>query len=209
MVQQRNSRTVTQPEELLKLNPKWLTQKHEKPLRQKVISLKKEKLLAALKIPPAINQFKTTLAEDKIEKLYNLLSNYLPETKKERKDRLKTNGGKLNKKPLFVKGGAKHVTKLLESDNKVKLVLVAGDVDPIELVLFLPTLCHSKKISYAIVPTQKMLGKFINKKKTTVICVEDVRGEDKSALKNMIKEFDDEFLNNYDFHMQNWGNSNN
>lgn len=39
-----------------------------------------------------------------------------------------------------VKYGLNHVTTLIEN-KKAKLVVIAHDVDPIELVVFLPTLC--------------------------------------------------------------------
>ena len=40
----------------------------------------------------------------------------------------------------IVKYGLNHVTTLIEN-KKAKLVIIAHDVDPIELVVFLPALC--------------------------------------------------------------------
>jgi len=49
-----------------------------------------------------------------------------------------------------VKSGLNHIVSLVES-KKPKLVLIANDVDPIELVVFLPALCRRLGVPYAIV----------------------------------------------------------
>ena len=71
--------------------------------------------------------------------LFKLLNKYKPETKLQKKDRLKQEAKKrlegeesTTKKPLFVKCGINHVTHLVE-DKKAQLVVIAHDVDPIEV----------------------------------------------------------------------------
>lgn len=54
------------------------------------------------------------------------------------------------KKPVVVKYGLNHVTQLVESGD-AQLVVIAHDVDPIELVLWLPALCKKQGIPYCIV----------------------------------------------------------
>ena len=54
------------------------------------------------------------------------------------------------KKPVVVKYGLNHVTQLVES-GEAQLVVIAHDVDPIELVLWLPALCKKQGIPYCIV----------------------------------------------------------
>lgn len=54
------------------------------------------------------------------------------------------------KKPLVVKFGLNHVTTLVES-GKAQLVVIAHDVDPIELVVWLPALCRKMGVPYCIV----------------------------------------------------------
>ena len=54
------------------------------------------------------------------------------------------------KKPLVVKFGLNHVTTLVES-GKAQLVVIAHDVDPIELVVWLPALCKKMGVPYCIV----------------------------------------------------------
>jgi len=73
------------------------------------------------------------------------LSKYKPESKVEKKERLKKlaeaevkgEEKKVSPKPIFLKYGLNHVTHLVE-EKKAKLVVIAHDVDPIELVLWLP-----------------------------------------------------------------------
>lgn len=54
------------------------------------------------------------------------------------------------KKPIVVKYGLKHVTALVEN-VKAQLVIIAHDVDPLELVLWLPALCRKMGVPYCIV----------------------------------------------------------
>lgn len=54
------------------------------------------------------------------------------------------------KKPLVVKFGLNHITTLVES-GKAQLVVIAHDVDPIELVVWLPALCKKMGVPYCIV----------------------------------------------------------
>ena len=54
------------------------------------------------------------------------------------------------KKPLVVKFGINHITQLVE-EGKAQLVAIAHDVDPIELVVWLPALCKKMGVPYCIV----------------------------------------------------------
>merc|ERR1711920_1019307 len=75
--------------------------------------------------------------------LFKLMDNYRPETKQERKERLKARAearaegkeDKPTKKKAVVHHGANTVVTLVEK-KKAQLVVIANDVDPIELVLF-------------------------------------------------------------------------
>ena len=74
--------------------------------------------------------------------LFKLLHKYRPETKAQKKQRLKTlaeqkvKGGEAqpqtSKKPVVVKYGINHVTSLVE-EKRAQLVVIANDVDPIEV----------------------------------------------------------------------------
>lgn len=61
-------------------------------------------------------------------------------------------GGKTvdKKKPVVVKYGLNHITTLVEN-GKAQLVVIAHDVDPIEMVIWLPALCKKMGVPYVIV----------------------------------------------------------
>lgn len=54
----------------------------------------------------------------------------------------------------MVKYGLNHITTLVES-GKAQMVVIAHDVDPIELVCWLPALCRKMGVPYAIVKVRK------------------------------------------------------
>ena len=122
------------------------------------IQRKKRILLRRLKVPPAIAQFMNPLDKATTSSLFKVLRKYTPETKKEKSDRLKNKAKKQIKdqkntkenKPVKLKFGLNHVTYLIEQ-KKAKLVIIANDVDPIETVVFLPTLCRQYDIPFCIV----------------------------------------------------------
>ncbi|MER3602087.1 MAG: 50S ribosomal protein L7ae [Nitrososphaerota archaeon] len=57
-----------------------------------------------------------------------------------------------------VKRGTNEVTKAVER-GVAKLVLIAEDVDPPEVVAHLPMLCEEKAVPYLYVPSRAELGK--------------------------------------------------
>jgi large subunit ribosomal protein L7Ae len=132
-----------------------------------------------------------------------LLAKYKPETKKDKKTRLqkeaesKTGGADAKKqaKPLVIKYGLNHVTELVE-DGKAKLVVMAHDVEPIELLVFLPALCRKKGIPYAFVKGKARLGQLVHKKTATCLALTEVRREDYQDLENLTKAFKAQFNDN-------------
>ena len=62
----------------------------------------------------------------------------------------KKKDGKVGDKPFFIKKGLNHCVALIEN-KKAQLVVIAHDVDPIELVVYLPHLCQKRGIPYCIV----------------------------------------------------------
>lgn len=172
------------------------------------IQRKKKILMQRLRVPPCINQFNHTLEESQTKDLFDFLNTYKPETKKEKKARLLKEAQnktvkKSSKEPMFLKCGMKHVTKLVEK-KKAKLVVIANDVSPIELVLFLPTVCRMLDIPYCIVKNKKLLGKLVNKKFATAVCLDKVRPEDRQKLEHFSVIFRDGFNNNAEIRRK-WG----
>jgi len=160
--------------------------------RQKAI-LKKR-----LKVPPAINQFSKTLDKNHAQNLFKLLVKYRPETKEQKKKRLlesakqeakaESEEAKAAKKPKVVKYGLNHVTTLIEQ-KKATLVIIAHDVDPVELVVWLPTLCRKMDIPYCIVKGKARLGYLVHKKTASVVALTEVKKEDLAALTQLATSF--------------------
>ena len=59
-----------------------------------------------------------------------------------------------------VRKGANEVTKSVEQ-GLATFVVIAGDVEPEEVVIHIPKICEQKKIAYSYVPSKLELGKSI------------------------------------------------
>lgn len=57
-----------------------------------------------------------------------------------------------------IKKGTNETTKAIER-GVAKLVIIAEDVEPKEVVMHLPPLCEEKKIPYVFVPSKMELGR--------------------------------------------------
>lgn len=158
------------------------------PFRQKKI------LMDRLNVPAPIHQFTKTLEKDQANKLFKLLSKYKPETKTDKRNRLKEEAkNKADKKeekkhegekPLVVKFGLNHITTLVEN-KQAKLVVIAHDVVPIELMIFLPALCRKMGVPFCFVKGKARLGHFVHQKNATCLALTDVRKEDLNDLENL------------------------
>jgi large subunit ribosomal protein L7Ae len=182
----------------------------------KYIRMQRQKrvLLHRLKVPPTINQFTRTLDKNLAKNLFAFVDKYRPETKAEKADRLKKRAAEIAalKKgeqppavptPYFVKYGLNHVTSLVES-KKAKLVVIAHDVDPIEIVVWLPTLCRKMDVPYVIVKGKARLGTVVHKKTATALALTTVRKEDAAELQQLAGVAREQFNNNAEARKQ-WG----
>merc|ERR1712138_390455 len=86
-----------------------------------------------------------------------------------------------SKKPLMLKYGLNHVTSLIES-KQAKLVVIAHDVDPLEMVIWLPALCRKKDVPYCIIKGKSRLGQLVHKKTASCIALTSVSKEDQKEL---------------------------
>merc|ERR1712127_605672 len=181
----------------------------------KYVRLQRSKmtLLKRIKIPPAVNQFANSFDKRQASQLFRLLNNLKPETKTERSERLKEQadkvaaGGKVAaKKPIAVKMGVNHVTSLVE-EKKAKLVIIAHDVDPIEIVVWLPSLCKARGIPYCIVKSKARLGAVVGMKTATCLAITDVKPENKADLATLTTLAEANFNNVYDDAMRKWGDA--
>merc|ERR1711868_163156 len=180
----------------------------------KYIRLQRQKavLQTRLKIPPALNQFHTTLDKQTATNLFRLMDNYRPEGKQEKKERLKKRAearaaGKEDtptKKKAVVRHGANTVTTLVEK-KKAQLVVIANDVDPIELVLFLPALCRKMGVPYCIVKNKARLGKVVRRKTCTCLAIAQANAEDRSAMNKLVEAVKTNFNDRFDELRRHWG----
>ena len=166
-----------------------------------------------LKVPPAIAQFSSTLDRNLATQTFKLLNKYRPETRAEKKERLTqeataiSEGKKkedVSKKPFTVKYGLNHVVGLVEN-KKAALVLIAHDVDPIELVVFLPALCRKMGVPYAIVKGKARLGTVVHKKTAAALAFTEVRGEDKSELSKLLSAIKEGYTDKHEDSRRHWG----
>lgn len=181
------------------IRPRIVKSRFVKFPRYVELQRQKRVLMKRLKCPPALAQFFEPLDKDESNKLFKILEKYAPETKKEKKERLKNDAKekvkgkdkKDGKKPVSLKCGLNHVTYLIEQ-KRAKLVLVAADVDPIETVVFLPSLCKTMDIPYAIVSSKARLGSLVGKKTTTCVALTDFK-DNTAELENYCKIFREKF----------------
>lgn len=159
------------------------------------IQRQKSVLSKRLKVPPAIHQFTKTVQGSQAKELFRLLAAYRPESEAEKAKRLvakaqaeakQEGSSKIDKKPIALKYGLNHVTTLVEQ-KKASLVVIANDVDPVELVVWLPALCRKLDVPYCIVKNKARLGHLVHKKTASVVAVTEVKPEHKQVFQNLVQ----------------------
>ncbi|KAJ4791341.1 60S ribosomal protein L7a [Rhynchospora pubera] len=179
----------------------------------KVVRIQRQRriLKQRLKVPPALNQFTKTLDKNLATNLFKMLLKYRPEDRAAKKERLlnraqaEAEGKTVEvKKPIVVKYGLNHVTYLIEQ-NKAQLVVIAHDVDPIELVVWLPALCRKMEVPYCIVKGKSRLGQIVHKKTSSVLCLTSVKNEDKLEFSKILEAIKMNFNDKYDEMRKKWG----
>jgi len=164
-----------------------------------------------LKAPPAIAQFNKTLQGTQAKDVFKLLRHYIPEspvekrkrlraaaeaelkeekkekkaeTSKQRRTKSKSKKEARAKKPLVLRYGINTIASLVQT-AKAKLVVIAHDVDPIELVIWLPALCRKFSVPYVIVKGKARLGHLVYQKNASALALTDVRKEHDNAFQNI------------------------
>ena len=168
-------------------------------------------LYQRLKVPPQINQFTKTLSKNSAATLFKLFNSYRPATKAVKKQRNKDNAatavkGETNntgKDKFQLKFGLKHVTTLIE-EKKATLVAIACDVNPIELVVWLPALCRKMDIPFVIVKDKARLGALVHQKTAAVVCLTGVEKGDQATFSKLSEMAKDQYNNNKDL-TRTWG----
>merc|ERR1712018_445765 len=162
----------------------------------KYIKLQRQKavLQQRLKVPSSIHQFSQTLDKQTATQLFKLAAKYPQESKAERKARLveRANApvaGKADKptvRPPRLESGINKIVSLIEK-KEAKLVVIAHDVDPIEIIIWLPALCQKFNIPYCIVKGRARLGQLVGRKMVTSVAFADIKSEHKQELSKLIE----------------------
>jgi len=169
-------------------------------------------LYKRLKIPPPVNQFTMALDRQTASQVLRILDKYRPESKQARKKRLQERAkeraeGKDDapkKQPSSIQFGVNKVTRLVEQ-KKAQLVVIAHDVDPIEVVLFMPALCRKMGVPYCIMKGRARLGRVVHRKTCSILALSTVNPEDKPALAKVVDAVKTNYNDRYDEIRRHWG----
>jgi len=85
--------------------------------------------------------------------------------------------------------GANEVTKQVER-GQAKLVVMAEDVTPEEILAHMPVLCEEKNIPYAYVPSKEELGNSAGLLVSTAAIAITNPGKDKAGIENIVKKLE-------------------
>jgi len=86
-----------------------------------------------------------------------------------------------------IKKGTNETTKAIERGN-TKLVVIANDVEPKEIVMHLPVLCNEKKCDYVYIPSKQELGRAVGINVGTASACIIEPGEAKNIVEEIIKK---------------------
>jgi large subunit ribosomal protein L7Ae len=181
--------------------PKYIhTQRHSRILQHR------------LKIPPSIHQFSSTLDSHTKKELFKFAMKYKPETRLERRQRLKKTAEEKSKTPsaaaipkrIALRYGLQCITRLVET-KRAKMVLIAHDVVPLELVLWLPALCRKQDVPYCIVKSKAALGQLSGFKVASCIAFEKIKTEDTAAFNKLVESVRIGFNDKYEETRKHWG----
>ena len=177
------------------------------------VRLQKEKriLMKRLKTPPAVNIFANhALDKANAKQLFKILDHIKPEEKAEKRKRIREEAAKLaeqqqkgekakvaqkTEKPISVAYGINNVTRLIER-KKAQLVVIAHDVEPLEMVVFLPYLCRKLNIPFCIVKGKARLGQVIHKKTAAVLAITAVKKEDQASFNSLVDNMKSMYFEN-------------
>merc|ERR1712002_559252 len=182
-----------------------------------IMQRQKSLLLQRLKVPPALHQFHRTMAMDshQAREVLQLLHKYRPETKSGKAIRMKKEAadqvaGKDTVQAKRPRHLCQDINRVVTSvcQKKAKLVVMAHDVDPIEIIAYLPALCRKMGVPYCILKSKARLGALVRMKTCTAVCLNDVDAADKGTLTKVIESVKENFNDRYDDIRKTWGGGN-
>lgn len=86
-----------------------------------------------------------------------------------------------------IKKGINEVTKIIER-GQAKLVAIAHDINPQEILMHIPPLCEERGAYFVIVPSKEELGAAAGLQVSTSSVVIVKEGDAKDIIKKIIKE---------------------
>jgi len=171
-------------------------------------------LYQRIKVPPPINQFRSQhLDNQTCRQMFKLLDKYRPEDQRQKRRRLraiakqKALGKEVvpEKRPPTIVRGINKITTLVEQ-KKAKLVVLANDVEPIELSMHLPALCRKMGVPYCVIKGgRSRLGQVARLKSTAAVALVEVKPEDKTALNKLTETIRVNFNDRFDEIRRQWG----
>merc|ERR1712178_438783 len=180
----------------------------------KYVKLQRQRavLQQRLKVPPSINQFNQTLDKQTATQLFKLAQKYAPEGKAEKKARLVARAKARaagepdtpSQRPACLASGVNKIVNLVER-KKAQLVVIAHDVDPIEIVVFLPALCRKMDVPYCIVKGKARLGQLVGRKTCSSVAFTDVNKEHSKALSSLVESVRTNYNERADEIRRHWG----
>jgi len=165
------------------------------------VQRQKRVLQTRLKVPPVLNSFNNTVSKNTAARLFSMADKYKPETKQEKRARLLDFAKRkaedasfvIPPPPAVLKYGIRHITSLVEQ-KEATLVLIAHDVDPIEIVVWLPALCRRMGVPYAIVKGKARLGQLVHKKTATAVAFKKVNPADSTEFAALVQVVNEQYL---------------
>jgi len=165
-----------------------------------------------LKVPPSINQFSQTLDKQTATQLFKLAAKYPPEGRAEKKARQVARAkarvagqpDEPTPRPAALASGINKIVNLVEK-KQAQLVVIAHDVEPIEVVIYLPALCRKMDIPYCIVKGKSRLGQLVGRKQCTSIAFTDIKAEHKQDLAKLVETVRTNYNERADTIRKSWG----
>ncbi|KAF9155966.1 60S ribosomal protein L7A [Linnemannia schmuckeri] len=90
-----------------------------------------------------------------------------------------------NKTPYFLKYGMGHIAALAEK-QRAQLVVISDNIEPPEVLIWLPALCCKNNVPYAIVKDSSRLGTLVNKRSTTAVAFTEIREKQQLEFSQLI-----------------------
>lgn len=86
-----------------------------------------------------------------------------------------------------IKKGINEATKSIER-GIARLVVIAGDVEPQEIIMYLPGLCDDKKTPYIFIENKADLGKSVGIERPTAAVAIIVDGKAKDLVDDLVEK---------------------